>query len=256
LTRGIETSINIKVIEKENISWNINGNITFQDIEITNLAGSNNNPIQTGRISGGTGNNNIQEWAVGSDPTAFHVFRQVYDQDGRPLDGVYEDTNGDNIINDSDRVRYKKANHDVYFGLTTNIRYKRFDLSATLRGAAGGYNYNNVSSNTANLSSIFPTDTQNPLYLNTPTDILDTGFSNQELFSDYYIQKADFIKLDNLSLGYNFSGRKVNIRASITGTNLFTITDYNGVDPETFNGIDNNLFPRNRGVILGLNFKF
>ncbi|MGJ8683334.1 MAG: SusC/RagA family TonB-linked outer membrane protein [Nonlabens sp.] len=255
LSRGIETSINVKVIESENMSWNIGGNITFQEIEITDLAGANDDPVQVGGISGGVGNN-IQEWAVGSDPTTFHVYRQVYDQNGAPLDGVYIDTNGDNVINDADKVRYKKANHDAYFGLTTNFTYKRFDLSATLRGAAGGYNYNNVTSNAANLGSIFPTNTQNPLYINTPADFNNTGFSNQELFSDYYVQKADFVKLDNLSLGYNFPGDKVDIRASITGTNLLTITDYDGVDPEVFGGIDNNLFPRNRGIIFGLGFNF
>lgn len=254
LSRGIETSVNVKVLDNEDFSWNVGGNITFQEIEITDL-GNNPAPVQRQGISGGVGNL-IQEWAIGSDPTAFHVFRQVYDQNGRPLDGVYVDTNGDNVINDADRVRYKKANHDMYFGFTTNFSYKQFDLSATLRGAAGGYNYNNVASNAANIASIFPTNTQNPLYINTPRDIQNTGFANQEFFSDYYVQKADFVKLDNLSLGYTFPGDKADIRASITGTNLLVITPYEGVDPEVFRGVDNNLFPRNRGVILGLGVNF
>lgn len=255
LSRGIETSISTRIIQSENINWTVSANATVQEIEITDLAGADNSPVQVGGISGGTGNT-IQEWAVGSDPTTFHVFRQVYDQDGNPLDGVYVDTNGDNIINDADRVRYKKANHDVYFGLTSSFNYKNFDMNFTLRGAAGGYNYNNVDSNAANFGSTFPSNTQNPLYLNSPVNILDTNFSQQRLQSDYYVQKADFLKLDNISLGYNFPGDKVDIRASITGTNLFTITDYDGVDPEVFGGIDNNLFPRNRGLIFGLGFNF
>ncbi|WP_124979387.1 SusC/RagA family TonB-linked outer membrane protein [Nonlabens xiamenensis] len=255
LSRGIESSLSIKVIRQENTNWTLSGNATVQEIEITDLAGAANTPVAQGGISGGVGNT-IQEWAVGSDPTAFHVFRQVYDEQGNPLDGVYVDTNGDNIINEADRVRYKKANHDVYFGLTSNFNYKNLDFSFTFRGAAGGYNYNNVASNAANFASVFPTNTQNPLYLNTPSDINNTQFSNQELFSDYYVQKADFVKLDNVSLGYNFPGDSVDIRASVTGTNLFTITEYDGVDPEVFNGIDNNLFPRNRGVIFGLGFTF
>ncbi|AGC76112.1 iron complex outermembrane receptor protein [Nonlabens dokdonensis] len=255
LSRGIETTIAAKIIQSENINWTVSGNATVQEIEITDLAGAENAPVQVGGISGGVGNN-IQEWAVGADPTSFHVFRQVYDQDGNPLDGVYVDTNGDNILNDADRVRYKKANHDVYFGFTSNFNYKNFDMSFTFRGAAGGYNYNNIASNAANFGSTFPTNTQNPLYLNAPVDIQNTNFSQQRFFSDYYVQKADFIKLDNLSLGYNFPGDKVDIRASVTGTNLFTITDYEGVDPEVFGGIDNNLFPRTRGVIFGLGFNF
>lgn len=255
LSRGIETSISGKIIQTENMNWTLSANATVQEIEITDLAGADNSPVPVGGISGGTGNT-IQEWAVGSDPTSFHVFRQVYDQDGNPLDGVYVDTNGDNIINDADRVRYKKANHDVYFGLTSNFNYKNLDFSFTFRGAAGGYNYNNVDSNSASYGSIFPTNTQTPLYVNSTVDILNTNFSQQRLQSDYYIQKADFIKLDNVSLGYNFPGDKVDIRASITGTNLLTITDYDGTDPEVFGGIDNNLFPRNRGLIFGLGFKF
>ncbi len=255
LSRGIETSVSAKVIQSENMNWTISGNATVQEIEITDLAGAEDAPVQVGGISGGVGNN-IQEWAVGADPTSFHVFRQVYDSNGNPLDGVYVDTNGDNIINDADRVRYKKANHDVYFGFTSNFNYKNFDMSFTFRGAAGGYNYNNIASNAANFGSTFPTNTQNPLYLNAPVDIQNTNFSQQRFFSDYYVQKADFIKLDNLSLGYNIPGDKVDIRASITGTNLFTITDYDGVDPEVFGGIDNNLFPRTRGVIFGLGFNF
>ncbi|WP_298950049.1 SusC/RagA family TonB-linked outer membrane protein [uncultured Nonlabens sp.] len=254
LSRGIEASISTKIIQGENINWTLSANATVQEIEITDLAGADNSPRQVGGISGGTGNT-IQEWAVGSDPTTFHVFRQVYDQEGNPLDGVYVDTNGDNVINDADRVRYKKANHDVYFGFTSNFNYKNFDMNFTLRGAAGGYNYNNVASNGANLSQIF--NSLNPdVYNNTPVSFLDTQFTNQEFFSDYYIQKADFIKLDNISLGYTFPGDKVDVRASITGTNLFTITDYDGVDPEVFGGIDNNLFPRNRGLIFGLGFNF
>ncbi|PQJ20520.1 SusC/RagA family TonB-linked outer membrane protein [Nonlabens tegetincola] len=253
LSRGIEASAALDVIRNENFNWNVSGNVTFQEIEITDLAGATNEPVQVGGISGGTGNN-IQEWAVGSDPTTFHVFRQVYDQDGNPLDGVFVDVDQNGIINDADRIRYKKANHDVYYGFSSRVNYKNFDLNFTFRGAAGGYNYNNVASNAANFGSVFPSNTQNPIYLNSPTDIQNTEFSQQRLFSDYYVQKADFLKLDNISLGYNFPGDKVDVRASVTGTNLFVITDYDGIDPEVFGGIDNNLFPRNRGLIFGLNF--
>ena len=81
-------------------------------------------PNNTRYVNYDASGNTIQEWAVGFDPTTFSVYRQVYDQDGNPLDGVFVDTNGDNIINDADRLRYKKANHDVYFGITSNFNYK------------------------------------------------------------------------------------------------------------------------------------
>jgi iron complex outermembrane receptor protein len=252
-SRGIEIGLNAKLIEQENFNWNVGANLTFNEIEITNLAGPNSNPVAVGGIAGGVGNN-IQEWAVGSDPTSFHVFRQVYDESGNPLDGVYIDVNGDNVINEADRVRYKKANPDAFYGFTSNMNYKNLSFSFTLRGSAGLYNYNNVDSNSATFANMF----NNPgdYYANSTTDVLDTQFSTAQLFSDYYVQKADFLKLDNATIGYTIPGDKVDVRASLTGTNLFTITDYDGLDPEVGGGIDNNLYPRSRGIILGLGFTF
>ncbi|BAO54427.1 SusC/RagA family TonB-linked outer membrane protein [Nonlabens marinus] len=250
-SRGLEIGVNAKLVRSENFNWNIGGNLTFNEIEITNLAGPNNNPVAVGGISGGVGNN-IQEWAVGSDPSSFHVYRQVYDQNGNPLDGVFVDVNGDNVINEADRVRYKKANPDAYYGFTSNLNYKEFFMSFTLRGSAGLYNYNNVDSNSATFENIF----NNPgnYYTNSTTDVLESQFTDPQLFSDYYVRKADFLKLDNATIGYTFLGDKVDIRTSITGTNLFTITDYDGLDPEVSGGIDNNLYPRSRTVVLGLGF--
>lgn len=252
-SRGLELGLDVAVVRNDNFKWNLSGNVTFQDLEITDLAGPNNDPVAVGGISGGVGNN-IQEWAVGADPTSFHVFRQVYDDAGRPLDGVYVDVNGDNIINNDDRVRYKKATPDAFYGVTSNMSYKNLFFSFTLRGSVGGYNYNNVDSNAANLGNIF--DTPGNYYNNSPSNVLETGFSGQEFFSDYYVQNADFIRLDNATIGYNVPGDKIDMRFSLTGTNLFTITDYQGLDPEVFGGIDNNLYPRSRGFVLGIGATF
>lgn len=252
-SRGLEFGLNAKVFAADNFNWNVGANLTFNEIEITNLAGPNNNPVPQGGIAGGVGNN-IQEWAIGFDPTAFHVFRQVYDQNGNPLDGVFVDINGDNVINDADRVRYKKANPDAYYGFTSNMNYKNFSFNFTLRGSAGLYNYNNVDSNSATFGNIY----NNPgnYYTNSTTDVLDSRFTEPRLFSDYYVQKADFLRLDNATIGYNIPGEKVDIRASVTGTNLFTITEYEGLDPEVGGGIDNTIYPRSRGIVLGLGFTF
>lgn len=252
-SRGLEIGLSADIFRSQDFNWNIGANLTFQEIEVTNLAGPNNAPVASGGIAGGVGNT-IQEIAVGSDPTAFHVFRQVFDENGIPLNGVYVDTNGDNVINEADRVRYKKANPDAFYGFTSNLNYKNLSFSFTLRGSVGLYNYNNVDSNSATFANIF----NNPgnFFTNSTTDVFDSNFETNQLFSDYYVQNADFLKLDNATIGYNIPGDKVNIRASLTGTNLFTITDYDGLDPEVGGGIDNNLFPRSRGIILGLGFTF
>lgn len=252
-SRGLELAMGLDVIRSQDMNWSIRPNLTFQEIEITNLAGPNNDPVDVGGISGGVGNT-IQQWNVGADPTSYHVFRQVYDENGNPLNGVYVDVNGDNVINGDDRVRYKKANPDAFFGFTSLFNYKQLDFSFTFRGQVGGYNYNNVDSNSATFENIY----NNPgsYYTNSTTDIFDSGFTDPQFFSDYYIQSSDFVKLDNATIGYSFPGDKVDLRASITGVNLLVITDYDGVDPEVFQGIDNNLFPRARGVVFGLGATF
>jgi len=256
-SRGIEVGLNAKIANTENFKWNVGANVTFNDIKITDLSlGAGDAPIQQTPVSGGGFNNFIQEWAVGSDPSAFWVFRQVYDVAGNPLDGVFVDVNGDNVINDEDRVRYKQANPDAFFGFTSGMTYKNLDLNFTLRGAVGGYNYNNNSAGRDNFAQV----AENPgnWLNNATTSILETGFTSNlnTLSSSHYIQKADFVRLDNLSLGYTFQGDKRTVRTSITGTNLITLTNYDGLDPEVVNGIDANLFPRATSVVLGVTVQF
>ncbi|MCA0132576.1 SusC/RagA family TonB-linked outer membrane protein [Winogradskyella alexanderae] len=253
-SRGIEFSLNGVIAQKEDFGWDTNFNLTFQEQEITKLSLSDdpNFFIQTGGISGGVGNN-IQIWKPGFDPSTFFVFRQVYDNDGNPIEGAYVDVNGDNQITEADRQAYKKATPDAFIGFTNNFRYKSFDLNFTFRGSFGNYVYNNVASDRGNLNAIIGQPGYNA---NPHASILDTEFTGQNLFSDAYIQRADFVRLDNISLGYTFPFEKVKLRASLTATNLFVITEYDGLDPEIGNGIENNFYPRTRDVVLGLNFTF
>jgi TonB-linked SusC/RagA family outer membrane protein len=253
-SRGIEFAVNGVIFEEENFNWNANFNITFQDYEVTNLSLSNDPDftVPTGGISGGVGNQ-IQILKPGFDPTTFFVFRQVYDPQGNPIEGAYVDVNGDNQITEEDRQAYKKANPDAFFGFTNNLNYKAFDLNFTFRGAIGNYVYNNNASDTGNFNSIF---NQPGYQANAHADILNTGFEGQELFSDYYVQNADFVRLDNISLGYTVPMENVGLRVSLTATNLFVITDFDGLDPELGGGIQNNFYPRTRDIVLGINLTF
>ena len=253
-SKGIEISLNGVIAQKEDFGWDTNFNITFQEQEITKLSLSDdpNFFIQTGGISGGVGNN-IQLWKPGYDPSTFFVFRQVYDNDGNPIEGAYVDVNGDNQITEADRQAYKKATPDAFIGFTNNFRYKNLDLNFTFRGSFGNYVYNNVASDRGNTNAIVGQPGYNA---NAHASVLDTGFTGQNLFSDAYIQRADFVRLDNISLGYTIPFEKITLRASLTATNLFVITEYDGLDPEIGNGIENNFYPRTRDVVLGLNFTF
>jgi len=253
-SKGIEFSLNGIIAQKDDFGWDTNFNVTFQEQEITKLSLSDdpNFFIQTGGISGGVGNN-IQIWKPGYDPSTFFVFRQVYDNDGNPIEGAYVDVNGDNQITEADRQAYKKATPDAFIGFTNNFRYKSLDLNFTFRGSFGNYVYNNVASDRGNLNAIVGQPGYNA---NAHSSVLDTEFTGQNLFSDAYIQRADFVRLDNISLGYTIPFEKVKLRASLTATNLFVITEYDGLDPEIGNGIENNFYPRTRDVVLGLNFTF
>ena len=255
VSRGIEFGINNKILKSQNLNWDLNFNVTFQDVEITkiSLGDDPNFFIPQGGISGGVGNK-IQIWKEGYDPTTFFVFRQVYDTSGNPIEGAYVDVNGDNQITEADRVPYKKATPDAFVGLTSNFNYKNLDFSFTFRGGFGNYNYNNVKSNTGYFDAI--TNTPGNYFANASDDVLQSNFKSNQLFSDYYIDRADYVKLDNVSLGYLVPGEKVSFRVSLTATNVLTITDYDGLDPEISNGIDNNFYPRPRTYVLGLNFTF
>ncbi|MBT8259617.1 MAG: SusC/RagA family TonB-linked outer membrane protein, partial [Bacteroidia bacterium] len=254
-SRGLEFSLNGDVIQQEDLNWNLGFNLTFQEVEIDklNLSGDESFFIPQGGISGGVGNT-IQLWRPGLDPSTFFVFRQVYDDNGNPIEGAYVDVNGDNQITEADRQAYKKATPDAFAGLTSNLSYKNLDFSFTFRGSFGNYMYNNVASDRGNTSTIL--DAPGNYYPNAHSDVLNTGFGEPRLFSDYYIRSADFIKLDNVSLSYLIPGEKVTLRTSFTATNVFVISDYEGLDPEISSGIDNNFYPRPRTYVLGLNFSF
>ena len=253
-SKGIEIGLSADIINKEDLTWNVSANVTFEQREITKLSLGEDPDffIPQGGIAGGVGNT-IQLWKEGYDPSTFFVFRQVYDDAGQPIEGAYVDVNGDNQITEADKQAYKKATPDAFAGFTSLLTYKNLDFSFTFRGSFGNYMYNNVDSGSFQEGII---NTAGNYYLNNSVNLLESNFNDAQYFSDYYIQRADFVKLDNLSLGYTFEGSKVDVRASITGTNLLIITDYDGLDPEISNGIDNNFYPRPRTYVVGLNFTF
>lgn len=255
VSKGVEIGLNGLVIDTDKFTWDLSYNISFQDLEITKLSlGENPNFfIPKGGISGGVGNT-IQIWKKGYDPSTFFVFEQDYDDAGKPIEGAYVDQNNDGQITEADKRPYKKATPDYFMGLTSNMSYKNFNLSFTLRGSFNNYVYNNTASSNGFINSgiINPS----PYYSNLNPSVLKTNFVSSQMFSDYYVEKANFVKLDNVSLSYLFPGDKFNIRASFTATNVFTISDYSGVDPEVDSGIDNNLYPRTRSYVLGLNVSF
>jgi len=260
--KGVEISVNTVPIKEKDYSWDFNFNVTYNTSKITSLYGQQDNPnfkgIEVGRIQGGTGNN-IGVHAVGQTPFTFLPLKQVYDQSGKPIEGLYEDINRDGVISDADRYYFNHASPNFLFGLSTGFNYKKLSFGITGHGMVGNYLYNNYNANSAVLRNI-----ENPvLYIgNAGVNYLQTHFTNNRYQSDYYIENASFFKIDNINLGYDFgkivSNDRIRLRLNASVQNIATFTKYTGYDPEnaSSDGIDNNIYPRPRIYSLGLNFDF
>jgi iron complex outermembrane receptor protein len=249
--KGIEVALNFVPIEAKDLRWEIGFNVAYNKNEITRLT-ANDDPtypgVETGGISGGVGNN-IQIQKVGNPINSFYVFQQVYDAAGKPLEGVYVDRNHDGQITDDDRYVYYKPDADVNIGLNTEVSYKKWTLSASLRSSLGNYVYNNVQSDAEMKADMWT----NNFIANRLSTAPFTNFSQAQYKSDYYVQNASYLKLDKVTLAYNITDW---VRVNFTAQNIFTITNYDGVDPEVAGGIDNNMYPRSRNFILGASFNF
>jgi len=271
--KGIELSLDAVAISTADLTWNIGFNISANKNEILALDGSDDPGFRgypVGGISGGVGNN-IQILKVGQPANAFWVYRHKT-VNGKPIpDGIdvnedgkaddldmYVDIDENGKIDDNDRQPYKQAAPKVIAGLSSSLFYKNFDLTFTLRANFGNYNYNNVASSTAYYNRVTSAEQvpQNML-----TSVAETNFTKAQYFSNYYVQDASFVRMDNLTLGYTKRLGSANFRIYSTVQNLFVLTDYSGLDPEVANtpqvgaitrGIDNNIYPRSRTFIFGV----
>ncbi|WDF54069.1 SusC/RagA family TonB-linked outer membrane protein [Mucilaginibacter sp. KACC 22063] len=252
-TKGIEFSLNAIPVKTKDFSWTLNYNVAYNKNTITNLSAIKGLvvTVPTGGISGATGTN-VELQSVGSTPNSFYVYKQVYGANGKPLEGVYADLNGDGVINDQDRYLYKSPFPKVTMGFSTQFDYKKWSLNAVLRANLGNYAYNNTASNLGVARNIITV--QNTIN-NASTDYYNTLFSNNQYLSDYYVQNASFLRMDNLGLGYNFGriAKHVNLRLNANVQNVFVVTKYKGIDPEIFSGIDNSFYPRPRTYTIGFN---
>ncbi|MDR3119415.1 MAG: TonB-dependent receptor [Mediterranea sp.] len=263
--KGVELSVNAHVLTTKDWDWTVGYNISYNKNEITKMT-INDDPnyvgVIFGGIDGGTGYN-IMINSVNHPYNSFYVFEQVYNKDGKPIEGAYVDHNGDGKVgekdNDGDLIAYKKSAPDVFMGLTSQLSYKNWDLSFALRASIGNYAYNNVQSNREAWGGSEMYDNTGFLK-NRIASASYTDFYEARRRSSYYVQNASFLRMDNISLGYTFEKiftTKQNARVYVTVQNPFVITKYDGIDPEiSGSGIDNNIYPRPRVFMLGLNLNF
>lgn len=260
VNKGIELSVNLKPVVSKDFDWSVGLNFTINKNEITKLTALDDPSfigVETGGISGGVGNN-IQINTVGYPVNTFYMAQQVYDSKGSPIDNLYVDRNSDGTVTSyglSDRYRIKSPAPDLLIGLTSMVRYKNFDLSLNGRVSLGNYVYNNVASG----SSYAGLYNSAGALANLNGSILSTKFANPQYWSDYFLENGSFMRLDNMTLGYNFekfAEGAGSLRVFANVQNLFIITKYSGLDPEVFGGIDNNIYPRPRTFMFGVNLEF
>lgn len=259
--KGVEFDINADIIQKKDWQWETGFNITYNKNTITNLTvvpkDATYKGIQTGGISGGIGGGFSQVHQVGFSRNTFNLYQQVYDAQGKPLENVFVDTNEDGIINQDDLNKSKSAVPDVFMGFTTQVRYKKVSAGFVLRSSIGNYLYNNIHSAMGNQLQMLG----NAVLYNGSASYLDTRFlgNSNNLLSDYYIQNASFLRMDNLTLGYD-AGRilkqQASLRINASIQNVFVLTKYKGIDPEIPWGVDNNFYLRPRIFTVGFNIQF
>ena len=263
--KGVEFNINAVAIQTKDFSWDLGFNVTWNDSKITKLTASYN-PDYEGIVAAtapfGT-NTPISRHQVGYAPYTFWVYEQVYDKDGNPIQGAVVDRNGNGTIDDGDRYFTGKSPlADVYMGLSSQFRYKNWDLGFNLRASIGNYAYNATLAEHSSLNSY---GGQYNVSNYNKDAIAYTGWTNtfdlQDRLTDLFIENASYLKMDNITLGYSFDKlftNKISGRLSFTIQNVFTITKYKGLDPElsSTSGVDNNMWPRPRTYTLGINLNF
>lgn len=260
VNKGVELNLNWIAIDKKDLFWTINFNAAYNHNRVTKMTAYDTDEytgVDTGDISGGVGNK-IQRFLVGHPLNTFYVHKQVYDVDGKPISGLYEDLNDDGKLNEDDFYCYKQAAPDFTFGLNTNLSWKRWTLAASAHANIGNYVYNNNASVYSYMSDLWT----NNWSANRMATVIDAPFYIADYFSDYFVENASFLKIDNVTLGYTFPikgtfiDRSGSLNLFATVQNVATITRYSGIDPEVFSGIDNNMYPRPRMYMLGLKFNF
>lgn len=243
--KGVELTLNTIPVKTDNWQWNLDMNLSFNKSEITKLTlvDSPDYGVNIGNVSGATAGT-IQIHSIGYSPYTFYLYQQEYDSNGKPIEGKYK----------GGLVKDKSPMPKSYLGISSKVSYKNWYLGFNGHANFGNYVYNNVKSKDYK-SKTNPT---NGTYSNILTYTAEQGFNNLQLYSDFFLEKASFFRMDNITLGHNFKNisDKFDLGVNFSIQNVFVITKYSGLDPEVYLGIDNNIYSRPRSFLFGLNVNF
>ena len=259
--QGIEFNINAVAIQTNDFSWELGYNFTWNKSRITKLTATYNPDypgIAAGNAPFATGTT-IQYHQVGYAPSTFYLYQQVYDEKGNPIQNAVVDRNHDGEITQADQYfTGKSPMPKVFMGLNSQFKYKNWDLGFNLRANFGNYVFNGFAADHTTLAHFNNQGFINNYYQDAGKYGWTHSSENFQKTSDLYLENASFLKMDNITVGYTFDKfftDKISGRVSASVQNVFTITRYNGLDPET-SAIDSNIWPRPRTFTIGLNLNF
>ncbi|WP_445818982.1 SusC/RagA family TonB-linked outer membrane protein [Algibacter sp. TI.3.09] len=261
VNKGFEFALGSKIINTEDFSWSVDVNGATLDNEIQNLPVSE---LYSGSVAGpGLSGVFANIYKSGYEAGSFFMLKHLgFDADGND---IFEDFNDDSVINTEDRQIFEGALPNFTFGLNTNLSYKRWDLSLAFIGQTGGLLVNNTNL-ALNINNIVSDRNVLSQFYND-----GASFTNQPQLSTLYLEKSDFIRLNNARLGYSIDTDALNItwlqglNLYVSGQNIFTITNYSGFDPLVNSprasggnqsiGIDYTTYPSSRSFLLGATLK-
>lgn len=254
-SEGVEVELNATPISNADWTWDVSFNASWLTQTIKNLSIIKGSSITNTSVGPTLDSYYFQVLTEGYSPYMFYVYHQLYDESGKPIEGAYADVNGDEEINSDDLYRYHSPAPDYIFGFSTSLRYKKWTVGTSLRANLGNYVYNGMAMNTGALGTLaYNTAQLNNLH----KSYLNTEFKNRQYLSDYYVENASFLKMDNASLNYNFGKLTsfMSLNATAMVQNVFTVTKYSGIDPEVPQGMDSSFYPRPRIFSLSLGLEF
>lgn len=239
-TNGWEADLNYKLLATDNLTWSLGANIWHGTTKVTSLMREQQLYIVS------AGGNNKMVLGRGYPLNSFYLYKQLYNEQGQPIEGSYElDKNGYPKL----EVMGQKS-PKLQVGLHSDVSYKKFSASVLVRAASGHNVFNGIDSNYGNLSWIWGPD-----YLeNISGSYNETGFSTRQASSSYYLQDADFVKLEYLQLGYQLGAiwkDRANLSVNTTLQNALLFTKYKGPNPEVQSGFDYVQYPFPTTVSVG-----
>lgn len=248
---GFEITATARPVVTNDFTWTTGINVAYNENKITKLTGdAETSQIKARDTPSGTGGG-LQFHMVGEPAYSYWVYEQVYDKAGNPVEGQYVDQNGDGKIDDSDRIIFHSPEPKWTLSWNNNFNYKGWDLGFVLRANLGNYVYNNPKfDRTRPVNNLYGYQLNNLL----SNEYLFTSVAPSAI-SSYYVENASFLRCDNITLGYTFDNLlNSNVRFRLYGAvqNPFVITKYKGLDPEVFDGIDNNCYPNPTTWTIGL----